>query len=295
MASSLLAAARKAAWAVLTSLLLIASSASHAASQRIDSQQALSRAIGAFRASRYVVFKGCDAQDCHFQEAGKLGPLGPSDKFQVARQVIDFDGAPVDAVAVYEHNKGIFRVGYPPQAKVIAADFKEPFSKEEDTYRTAVAHLQKLSATDTSLLRWRTLNYTMLSAYSAKHPDEATRYAQQLLAFAAAPKIKHALTDYIHPAHTILGLVALEHGDVAQATSQMQASIAGDASAMLTSFGPNMRLAQALLQAGEHSAVLAYLRACQRFWKKPELATWISDIEAGRQPNFGANLQYGLR
>ena len=295
MAASCLHLIRQALLAGLTSLLLIAPSASHAANKRVDNQQALSRAIGEFRASRYVVFKGCDAQDCHFQEAGKFGPiLGPSDRFHVARQVIDFDGAPVGEVAVYEHNQGRFRVGYPSHAKVIEADFKEPFTKEEESYRSAVAYLQKLPTGDTSQTRWHVLKYAMLSAYHAQHPDEAARYAQQLLAYAAMPKFKNEVSVHIHPAHTILGLVAIEMGDVVQAKSQLQASIEGRATSSLTGFGPNMRLAQALLQAGESSAVLAYLRDCQRFWNRPELSVWISDVQAGREPNFGANLKYGL-
>ena len=295
MAFSPFAPIRRTLLAALAGLMLVASGASHAASMRIANQQALSRAIGEFRPSRYVQFKGCDAQDCHFQEAGKFGPLGPSDKFHIARQVIDFDGAPMDGVAVYEHNRGQFRVGHPPQAKVIAANFKEPFTKEEERYVKAVEHLQHLPAHDTGKMRRDAWHSAMHAAYNAQHPTEAASYAHLFLDDIADRAKEIVFADDVHIAHTILGLVALQQGEKKQAIAQLLASADVADSPTLSSFGPNMRLAEALLQAGEPDAVLAYLRRCQQFWNRPAAATWISDVAAGRAPSFGANLDYGIR
>jgi hypothetical protein len=55
-----------------------------------------------------------------------------------------------------------------------------------------------------------------------------------------------------------------------------------------------MSLAKDLLERGETEAVLAYFEACREFWKMggSRLDAWRQDVEAGRIPNFGANLRY---
>ena len=55
-----------------------------------------------------------------------------------------------------------------------------------------------------------------------------------------------------------------------------------------------MSLAKDLLERGETEAVLAYFEACLVFWKMggSRLDAWRQDVEAGRIPNFGANLRY---
>ena len=63
---------------------------------------------------------------------------------------------------------------------------------------------------------------------------------------------------------------------------------------MLGSFGPNMSLAKDLLAKGEQETVLEYLELCRKFWglNRGKLDEWVKDIEAGRMPEFGANLIY---
>jgi hypothetical protein len=55
-----------------------------------------------------------------------------------------------------------------------------------------------------------------------------------------------------------------------------------------------MTLAKDLLERGERDAVLAYFEACRVFWKMggKSLDTCRQEVEAGRIPNFGANLRY---
>src|SRR5262249_50105630 len=73
--------------------------------------------------------------------------------------------------------------------------------------------------------------------------------------------------DIAHAAHTILGRVALAHGDLRQAREHLLASARLKGSPALRSFGPSMELAQELLAAGEHESVLEYLDLCRVFWK----------------------------
>lgn len=53
-----------------------------------------------------------------------------------------------------------------------------------------------------------------------------------------------------------------------------------------------MRLAQALLDAGEKQVVLDYFSLCAKFWESPLLKQWRQQVEAGETPDFDANLQY---
>ena len=262
----------------------------HASEMAIASQQALSRAFGEFRASRYVVFQGCDTTDCHFQEASKFGSLGPRAKFKVARTVIDFEGAKLGDTAVYQHNAGQFVVG----GKTVAANFQESYTKEEENWLHAKARLQQLPRLATEPQRLYTLSAAMKTAFYAQHLDEAQSLATQLLALAT---VDDAVTrwrgDYIHDGHRFLGLMALQRGDVADAKAQLLASARVKGSPSLDSFGPSMALAEKLLLIGERQAVWDYLELCKQFWKVEQLNAWQQQVQEGTLPQFGANLKYG--
>ncbi|MGZ6142277.1 MAG: hypothetical protein ACXWLM_03010 [Myxococcales bacterium] len=110
--------------------------------------------------------------------------------------------------------------------------------------------------------------------------EQARRLARELLALAPHYESDWNTGNAIHPGHTILGEAALSAGT--------------SGSPQLNSFGPTMRLARALLRAGDRSAVLEYLALCGRFWELHEgnLLRWRSDVEANREPDFGPNLRY---
>ncbi len=62
----------------------------------------------------------------------------------------------------------------------------------------------------------------------------------------------------------------------------------------MDSFGPNMTLAQDLLEKGERDTVLEYFMRCRRFWKMDhgKLDEWMQEVMGGGKPDFGANLLY---
>ena len=51
---------------------------------------------------------------------------------------------------------------------------------------------------------------------------------------------------------------------------------------------------QELLEKGQRKAVLEYLRLCAKFWSydRGQIARWTAEINAGKIPEFGANLIY---
>lgn len=131
----------------------------------------------------------------------------------------------------------------------------------------------------------------VMTAYDAGAHERASEVARELL---SQPQDKEDWNsgNAFHKSHLVLGLIALEKGDVEAAKQHLLASAETQGSPQLNSFGPNMRLAEALLIEGERDTVLKYLDLCSNFWGSPYIKQWSEEIEAGEVPDFGANLRY---
>lgn len=136
----------------------------------------------------------------------------------------------------------------------------------------------------------------LLRAYRMQDTGTVQGLALNYLKMAEHHKDSHNYGNAIHQANTVLGLVALENDHLEKAEAYLVAAAATPGSAQLTSFGPNMLLAQKLLQMGRRRVVLQYLNQCGRFWKLSfgRLWRWKMAIRTGRIPNFGANLTHLL-
>jgi len=84
----------------------------------------------------------------------------------------------------------------------------------------------------------------------------------------------------------VLGLVALQLGNLDEAASELLEAGQTRGSPGLRSFGPEFDLADALLQRGRTEVVIEFLELCTRFWKKPILRRWIERIQAGERPKL---------
>ena len=124
--------------------------------------------------------------------------------------------------------------------------------------------------------------------------DRAARFAHKLLALAKSYPGDWNYGNAIHHGHLVLGRVALAAGDLEAARTELLEAGRTPGSPQLNSFGPNMRLANDLLAAGEARAVREYFDLCRNFWKmgSQHLDRWSEDIAAGRAPKFGPNLLY---
>jgi hypothetical protein len=127
-------------------------------------------------------------------------------------------------------------------------------------------------------------------ALEAGQTAKARAYAEELLK--ATDQDDWNYGNAIHHGHLILGRIALLEGDMEAAKEQLLAAGQTPGSPQLNSFGPNMTLAKELLEKGEKQAVLEYFKRCGSFWKRGELETWAREVEAGKIPDFGANLAY---
>jgi hypothetical protein len=133
---------------------------------------------------------------------------------------------------------------------------------------------------------------------TAKHGDPALAesYAHELLRLAGKTggECDWNHGNAVHDGNMVLGLVALGRQDVAAAKAALLAAGKTPGSPQLNSFGPNMSLAKALLEAGERVVVLEYFALCRLFWKghRADLDDWSAEVKEGGIPDFGANLVF---
>jgi hypothetical protein len=253
----------------------------------VRSQQELSRITGTFTPSRFLVYEGSDGRFHRFRERGKLGWLGPSATFRVPVSLIDLPGAVEGDRFVYDQNAGHFVMKSDRSSKrpdrTYATDFIERYTREEERFLKARAKLEALGPSGDAKSRIAASAEVMRASYWAGHHDETIAHARMLIAFGRA-----AVPDDLHAARILLGMIALERGDIETAKAELLASADVDASATLASFGPNMWLMNELLKAGETQVALDYLEACKAFWKSgaDELIGWQAQIRAGRAPDF---------
>jgi tetratricopeptide (TPR) repeat protein len=146
-------------------------------------------------------------------------------------------------------------------------------------------------ATDSAEL-FNALPSAAIAAVRLGNQAEARDFAEQCLALAPQYRRNWNYGNALHLAHTTLGLLALEEGEVSVAAEQLRLSGTTPGSPQLNSFGPTMQLARALLERGQSAAVLQYLQQCRAFWRMGGtwLDLWEAKVRAGGVPNFAMNL-----
>ncbi|MDE0002593.1 MAG: hypothetical protein OXQ29_07850 [Rhodospirillaceae bacterium] len=94
----------------------------------------------------------------------------------------------------------------------------------------------------------------------------------------------------LHVGNIVVGRVALREGDVQLAKYHLLEAANVPRSPAIAQTGPSMTLALALLRRGERDVVLEFLERIDPLWDSTVLDDWVAMIEAGRVPDFGANL-----
>jgi hypothetical protein len=136
------------------------------------------------------------------------------------------------------------------------------------------------------------------SALAAGDREAARRYA--IAAVSPNPALERLSArmdrrvdgEHVFTGHTVLGLLAVDEGDVATAKTHLLAAASTTGTPSLNSAGPDMELADELLALGEIEAVSEYLNKCRRFWHKGSqlIDRWLSEIGRGDRPNLTADL-----
>lgn len=143
------------------------------------------------------------------------------------------------------------------------------------------------------LRRFYDLSDKMSAAYASSNPASAEVVAREYLQAAKSFRCNWNFGNATHDANSTLGLLALRDGKVDLAVQFLAAAGTSTGSPQLNSFGPSMLLANELVKAGRSPEVISYLRAIKRFWKMDQGSVdhWMSDLEAGRTPDFRMNLR----
>lgn len=125
-------------------------------------------------------------------------------------------------------------------------------------------------------------------ALAAGNVERARTTAGELLALADSPTGDWNEGNALYTAHSVLGEIALELGDVERAKEHLSAAARTPGSPQLNSFGPELRLADALLRRGERQAVRDFLREIARFWTsgRSRIELWCLEIERGETPSL---------
>lgn len=160
--------------------------------------------------------------------------------------------------------------------------------------KLALSLMERAYAMSAAAGRQSASTYLPAMAFDAGDLVKAREYAERLLFEATNQSRSWPSGDAVHKGNIVLGRIAVVEGRLTDAVQFLRASVEIEGPSLLTSFGPNMSLAKDLLERGETESVLSYFEACRVFWKLGEkfLDAWRQDVQAGRIPNFGANLRY---
>ena len=126
------------------------------------------------------------------------------------------------------------------------------------------------------------------AAVAAALPDVAIGAANTVLRDASQFERTWQYGNAWHWGHIVLGHVAQLRGDLELANSELALAGRTRGSPQLDSFGPDLRLAQSLLDVGQVDVVREYLSECKRFWAmdRGALDQWITRISAGERPRL---------
>jgi len=119
------------------------------------------------------------------------------------------------------------------------------------------------------------------TSYNTGETEAAQTYATELLAAAPGQEAHWAYGLAIHDGNTILGTIALDRGDTDGAARYLVAAGESPGAPTLDAGGPDLTLAERLLQSARSEEVAVYLRGVSKFWAEPCLEHLITDVEAG--------------
>ncbi|MDZ4837172.1 MAG: hypothetical protein SGJ27_25585 [Candidatus Melainabacteria bacterium] len=116
--------------------------------------------------------------------------------------------------------------------------------------------------------------------------EKAKLYADRLLDLIDQHLANRNYSNSVYEAHTALGRIALREGNVELAKEHLLKSVAIPGSPQLNSFGPDMALAQELLNAGEKEIIFEFFFRVGIFWKSDCIAAWANKIRNGITPDL---------
>ena len=147
-----------------------------------------------------------------------------------------------------------------------------------------------------STTRFYELRKLMEKAFNERKIGNAEKLANEYLEIADSEKENWNYGNAIHHGNLLLGRIALQNGKIEKAKEYLIKAGKTPGSPQLNTFGPNMKLANELLEIGEKEIVIKYIKLCEEFWdkrfSKANIVLWEESIERNETPDFKANLLY---
>ena len=125
-----------------------------------------------------------------------------------------------------------------------------------------------------------------------KDYSSAERYAKKMLELAKSMKDSWNYGNAVHDGNMVLGLIELNNKNLDKAKNFLILAGKAPTSPQIHVYGPNMLLADSLLDYGENDIVIEYLNQLKKVWSLNDgkLDSWIAAIKGGGKPYFGMNL-----
>jgi hypothetical protein len=175
--------------------------------------------------------------------------------------------------------------------KSLGISMASPQEWSQQEYKRAMNDLHDAK---TGEKRFYALDAAAKESFDSGKIDDARNFARELMALTPKYTNDWNYGNAVQDANLVLGRIAVREGKIAEAKNFLAASGKSNGSPQMNSFGPNMSLALDLLKKGERDAVLKHFMRCRKFWNKKfsKLDRWMSEVMAGKTPDFGANLLY---
>ncbi len=142
--------------------------------------------------------------------------------------------------------------------------------------------------TSARLQRFYAVGDELAAAYKGGEFDKAKELANENLNLAKAYRCNWNYGNAIHESYSILGQISLNQGDLDGAIDDLRKAGESPGSPQLDTFGPDLDLADELLQRGKSDAVRSYLLEIKRFWKMNDgkIDGWVAEIDKGDKPRL---------
>jgi hypothetical protein len=126
------------------------------------------------------------------------------------------------------------------------------------------------------------------ASVAARLLDRASTAAAVVLRDASEFERTWQYGNSVHWGHIVLGKVALLKADVDTASTELVLAGHTPGSPQLNSYGPDLELAQGLMDLGRTEAVRDYLTQCKRFWDLDHgaLDRWVAQISSNQIPKL---------
>lgn len=136
--------------------------------------------------------------------------------------------------------------------------------------------------------RWSWSDSAAKLAFETGDYEKAEKYAVSSLAMSEGYEGNWNYGNTIHNSNVVLGRISLAQGDVEGAKRYLVEASKSEGSPQLDTFGPDLKLANELLQKGEIGVVVQYLGSVSRFWEMDNgcVKAWLSEIENGETPKL---------